>query len=297
MTSPQPPNTNLPRVGMSPLSARARPGSASRRPPSAGGLISNPNVIGALTTGSLAAAASGGGGGSGSGSGGGVPNASHPHMAALSAQRAASRDEKRASLKKLAALVLAPLDQPITSTSAAAGGYPTATGSAGSAGGADSISPVLQSLFPLAASDDHTYVSTLKADIYALQMRIEKLQRSAGVVAGSAAAAVSLSKRHSELSAIKHSTADVDAIVSTTKKPSRLKLRLLEFLTAAQIQLETLLTANQPANTQNQELIAPPLSRLPPYLVVADRMAEAQETIRKLNKSKCTAPTLFPVWH
>jgi len=153
-------------------------------------------------------------------------------------------------------------------------------------------------IFPLAHTPDNTYISVVKSDIYQVQMRLESVVRSSNRSAGGDRSARA-GKRHSELEAMKTATQDVETVTSNIEDPVELKLKLLEHLCGAMLQLEiSILRATDSHSSRafegvvsrpgsaNSAAAPPSLSRLPSFLALADRLLEFHN---KLDDNKASA--------
>jgi len=173
-----------------------------------------------------------------------------------------------------------------------------------SRGGVPEIPQGMGSIFPLAHTPDNTYVSVVKSDIYQVQMRLEALVRSSTRSSGGdrPPSARTLGKRHAELEAMKTATQDVETVTANISDPTQMKLKLLEHLCGAMLQLEiSLLLVTEPNSTRpfegissrpgsaNSAVAPPSLSRLPSFLACVDRLIEFNGRIDEASSSSFSA--------
>lgn len=130
--------------------------------------------------------------------------------------------------------------------------------------------------FTLTNLDETNYVSSLKSDLFQIQMHLEKLQREND---RSQAKVSSSSRLRSEINSIKQSSNDIDTILEQTghKDIAVVKLRLLELLCSKMIQLELRIlsfTDRQASKNATIPYGFPSQSRLPSFLALTERLSD-----------------------
>mmetsp|Transcript_948 Transcript_948/g.1809 ORF Transcript_948/g.1809 Transcript_948/m.1809 type:complete len:590 (-) Transcript_948:226-1995(-) len=132
-------------------------------------------------------------------------------------------------------------------------------------------------LYTIDTADDPTYISMLKSDIYQVQRRLDKAQRSLDQMVGSRPT----SARGRDIRAIAEATSEVDAIVKSSKKSSSCKLRLTELLNVKMVQLETtvlrLADGARVFRNVTGNYGSPSMSRLPAFLEIMDQLLSLQK--------------------
>ena len=142
------------------------------------------------------------------------------------------------------------------------------------------------SAYCIAQTDDDTYESVLKSDIYKVQQQLERLdrrftrlQKKRDRESGKGDNGSFAARRRSEIRSIKKEASQIDELLGSTSNPVERKLRLLEYLNSRMVKVENVALKLTQTTEEAEEYAASladgvdaSFSRLPSFLALVDRV-------------------------